>query len=93
MSAKRTGHRRQPAPPAQPHRPDQLVGLKSCTPRFVSASYKLAGAQRDNIHRANGSMPQSMRLSRWGGYMPSRSTTRTERTDVRGNTYTVNCYC
>ena len=94
MSAKRVGHRKQSQPPTPAnHRTDQLSGIESCAPRFVSASDKLAASQRDNIHRVRGNMPQSMRLSRWGGYMASRATTRTDRVDTRGNAYTVNCYC
>lgn len=92
MSAKRIGHRkqRQPAQPSTP-RTDYLTGIDSCTPHFVTASDKLAASQRDNIRRANGTMPQSIRLSRWGGYMPARATTKSERVDTRGNSYMVNC--
>lgn len=92
MSAKKPGHRRQPAPPAPPaQRPTCYDDLGVAAPRFTSASDKLARAQRENIHRkANNGLRPSCK-SKGSGYYAERLHTWSTRTDTRGNIYTVVC--
>ena len=93
MSAKKTGHRRQEATPARHDtttdtRYDDMIVV---TPRFISASDKLARSQREQIRRRNrGDARQSCR-SNGNGYYAERLHTWSTRTDTRGNIFTCVC--
>lgn len=92
MSAKKPGHRRQPASPASPaQRPTCYDDLGVAAPRFTSASDKLARAQRENIHRkANNGIRPSCK-SKGSGYYAERLHTWSTCVDTRGNIYTCVC--
>lgn len=93
MSAKKTGHRRTPATPATPAPTidARYSDLSVATPRFISASDKLARLQREQIKRHSRGDARPSCRSNGHGYYAERLHTFSTRTDTHGNIYTVVC--